>query len=50
MSRTALIALVLVVAAGVYVSLLRQNPLLSLLLGVLVGGIIVVIQARREKP
>lgn len=42
--------LVVLVAAGVYVSLLRQNPLLSLALGVLVGGFIVALQARSKKP
>lgn len=52
-----MIALVVLVAVGVYLSLLRQSPLLSLLLGVAVGGVIFVIQARssdrrndREKP
>lgn len=50
MSRLVLGILVVVVAAGVYVSLLRQSPILSLLLGILVGGFIVALQARSKKP
>ena len=50
MNRWVLAFLAVLVAAGVYVSLLRQNPLLSLLLGALVGGFIVLLQARSKKP
>lgn len=50
MNRLVLGVLIVVVAIGIFVSLLRQNPLLSLLLGILVGGLIVAIQAPRKKP
>ena len=46
MSRLALAVLLVLAAAGAWIALRQQNPLLSLLLGVLVGGIIVVLQAR----
>lgn len=50
MNRLLIGVLVVLIAAGVYVSLLRQSPLLSLILGILVGGFIIALQARSKKP
>ena len=50
MSRVALAIVLVIAAVGAWIALREQNPLLSLLLGVVVGGIIVVLQAQSKKP
>lgn len=50
MTRPALSILVVVIAIGIYVIFLRENPFLSLALGIVVGGFLVALQARSKKP